>query len=472
MSRSLGSLASGPVLNDVHAGISATRVERVVPIRSTSELQAQLRQAARAGRPIAIAGRRHSMGGQPFASGATVLDVTSFSRILAFDPERWLLTAEAGATWPDVFRFLREAQRASAEPLAVAQKQTGADLLTLGGALSANAHGRGLAMRPLIGDVEEFTLVDPRGEIVRCSRSSNADLFRLAIGGYGLFGAIATVTLRLRPRARLRRVVELRRAAGLAEAFERRIAEGFLYGDFQFAIDPASPDFLDLGVFSCYRPVRAAAAPSRPHRSLSVGDWCELLRLAHVDKSEGFRRYAEHYLATDGQLYDSDEHQESTYVADYHQRLGLGHGGEVITELYVPRARLADFLAGLRAELRLRGANVIYGTVRVIERDDESMLAWAKDRYACVILNLHVEREPAALAAAAATFRALIDLALARGGSYYLTYHRYAERSQLRAAYPRWDQFAAAKSAFDPAGTCTSDWWRHYAGEGEITTAT
>ena len=35
------------------------------------------------------------------------------------------------------------------------------------------------------------------------------------------------------------------------------------------------------------------------------------------------------------------------------------------------------------------GVDVIYGTVRLIERDDESFLAWARDRWACVIFNLH-----------------------------------------------------------------------------------
>ena len=44
-----------------------------------------------------------------------------------------------------------------------------------------------------------------------------------------------------------------------------------------------------------------------------------------------------------------------------------------------------------REELRRRRANVIYGTIRLIERDDETFLPWARDRYACVVFNLHVD---------------------------------------------------------------------------------
>ena len=36
----------------------------------------------------------------------------------------------------------------------IVQKQTGADRLSLGGALACNAHGRGLALKPIVDQVE------------------------------------------------------------------------------------------------------------------------------------------------------------------------------------------------------------------------------------------------------------------------------------------------------------------------------
>ena len=52
---------------------------------------------------------------------------------------------------------------------------------------------------------------------------------------------------------------------------------------------------------------------------------------------------------------------------------------------------------------------MIYGTVRLIERDDESFLAWAREPYACVIFNLHVEHTPEGSSTRRDAFRALID---------------------------------------------------------------
>src|SRR3546814_6375785 len=68
---------------------------------------------------------------------------------------------------------------------------------------------------------------------------------------------------------------------------------------------------------------------------------------------------------------------------------------EMITELYVPRSRLADFLGAAADGLRRRRAQVVYGTVRLVERDDDSLLAWAREPWACVVFNLHVRHDAA-----------------------------------------------------------------------------
>jgi hypothetical protein len=99
--------------------------------------------------------------------------------------------------------------------------------------------------------------------------------------------------------------------------------------------------------------------------------------------------------------------------------------------------------------------------VRLIERDDESFLAWARERWACAVFNLHVEHSDAGIERAVEAFRRLIDLAAARGGSYFLTYHRWARRDQVEPCHPRIAAFLAKKLAYDPNERLTSDWYRH-----------
>jgi FAD/FMN-containing dehydrogenase len=297
------------------------------------------------------------------------------------------------------------------------------------------------------------------------SRTENAELFRLAIGGYGLFGLINTVTLQLVPRQKLRRVVEIIDASELTKRFEERVAQNFFYGDFQYSIDEKSPDFLRRGVFSCYQPV-TDDSPVVAEKTLRGDDWLALLQLAYTDRARAFERYATYYLSTTNQTYWSDTNQLSAYLPNYAQKLREKIGGEesslMITEIYVPRTALADFLGQAADLLRAERVLVIYGTVRLIEKDDESFLAWAKESYACVIFNLLTIHTSAGLAASQRAFRGLIDLAIARRGSYYLTYHRFATRSQILACYPQFERFLELKRKYDPEERFQSDWYRHY----------
>jgi hypothetical protein len=73
-----------------------------------------------------------------------------------------------------------------------------------------------------------------------------------------------------------------------------------------------------------------------------------------------------------------------------------------------------------------------------------------------------VVHTPEGLARGAADFRRLIDHAIRRGGSYFLTYHRWATRAQVEACYPRFPDWLHLKRQFDPEERFQSDWYRHY----------
>ncbi len=458
--------AADVAVNDIHSQLNPTRVRRIVRPGSVDAVRTIVRQAGEEGRYLSIAGGRHAMGGQQFATGATLIDMNGLTRVIEFDRVNGEIELEAGIQWPELYKYLLDSQQDVAGAWTFIQKQTGADRLSIGGALAANAHGRGLKLPPFVSNVAAFTLVGPDGIPRRCSRTENAGLFRAAIGGYGLFGAITSVRLRLTRRHKVRRIVEVVDVDDLPAMFQRRIAEGFLYGDFQFATD-LEGEALRKGVFSCYEPVDDSTPMPASRAALSPENWGQLLYLAHVDRARAFEEYAKYYLTTSGQYYWSDEHQMSTYIDDYHRaqaaRLGeFAHGSEMITEIYVPRDALVSFLADARNDLQASRAQLIYGTVRLIERDAETMLAWAKQPYACTIFNLHVESGPAGVEKAKQDFLRLIDRGLSYSGSYFLTYHRWARREQVMAAYPEFVDFLRLKRRYDPQERFQSDWYRHY----------
>jgi len=469
-SRASGGSVSGAdrvFVNDVHSQLNSTGVLEVLQPQSLTEVQEIIRGARKDGKVISVCGGRHAMGGQQFGADTLLLDIRRLNKILHLDRERGIIEVEAGIEWPALMDGYLALQDGDSRPWGIAQKQTGADRLTIGGAIAANAHGRGLKMRPFIGDVESFVLVDETGTARTCSRSENPKLFRLVHGGYGLFGVVTSVRLRLVPRTKVERVVEIRAVDDLMAGFEKRIADGFLYGDFQFSIDRDSEDFLRKGVFSCYRPVPMITPIPSKEKHLSDENWRQLLYLAHADKKKAFERYADYYLSTNGQVYWSDTHQLSIYPDGYHREIdeklhASVPASEVIGEIDVPRPMLRGFFDEVREDFRKNNVELIYGTVRLIERDDESFLAWAKQPYACTIFNLHTAHTPDGIQRSRDTFRRLIDMAARRGGTFYLTYHRDATRTQMESCYPQFGEFLRLKKKYDPAERFQSEWYRDY----------
>lgn len=457
------------VVNDIHSQLNNTRVSEIVMVDSADAIHETVIKAIEQNQSISIAGGRHAMGCQQFGTDTVLIDTSQLNRVLNFDKEKGLIEVEAGIEWPQLIDYLVETQKEVPWPQqwGIAQKQTGADRLSIGGTLSCNAHGRGLQMRPFISDVESFTLIDAQGKFLKCSREENRELFGLVSGGYGLFGVIYSVTVRLIPRKKVERIVEILTVDKLMDAFEQRMKAGFLYGDFQFSTDEKSDDFLYRGVFSCYRPVDSATPLKEAQKELSEDSWNNLYYLSHANKAEAFRQYTTYYLSTSGQVYASDTHQLSIYLDDYHHeldhRLGTGEqASEIITEIYVPRSDLASFLAEVREDFRANNVNMVYGTIRLIVQDNESFLAWAKQSYVCTIFNINTVHTPDGIEHSAAAFRRLIDMAIKRGGSYYLTYHKYATRLQVETCYPQFAEFLRRKRLYDPQERFQSNWYRFY----------
>jgi FAD/FMN-containing dehydrogenase len=454
------------LVNDVHTGLNPTWVRSVVRPGSLSEIQALIKDCRKHGRLISVSGSRHATGGQQFAAHSVLLDMRGMNRVVDLDQSTGLLQVESGIEWPSLMQGYLAAQGNNAE-WGIRQKQGGGDHMTLCGALSANAHGHCLGSPPIVGDVEWIEIVTSDGAVRKCNRKENSELFALAIGGYGLFGVITTIGFRLVPRGKVRRNVEARTLAELMDLVEKRAASGASFGYFQYSIDKTSPEFMRTGVLTTYEPVGRETAVETVTTDLDEVALTSILELAHREPKRAYDHYAKYELSLDGKVEWSDLHQLSTYPLGYHKniekRLGaVFEGADLIVEVYVPRNELIPFLEDARHLLLTSEIPLIYGTVRFIEQDRDTFLAWAKKRYACVIFTLHSSNEAHALRKTGALCRQLIRGGAKRGGSFYLTYNRFAARDELDSAYPQFGEFLALKKKYDPTELFQSDWFRHY----------
>ncbi|NJN30153.1 MAG: FAD-binding oxidoreductase [Synechococcales cyanobacterium RM1_1_8] len=183
--------------------------------QAVGQLRSLLKQAKAQGTTLTPAGSRHTMGGQTLQAQGIALDMTPFKQ-MQLDRDRRTLTVQSGATWADVIPFLND------QGFSVAVMQSNNDF-SIGGTLSANAHGWQHNYSPFASTVESLRLMLADGRIIQCSRQVNQELFSLVLGGYGLFGIVLDVDLAVVPNELYRAEQEIMSSADYAERYRQRV---------------------------------------------------------------------------------------------------------------------------------------------------------------------------------------------------------------------------------------------------------
>jgi decaprenylphospho-beta-D-ribofuranose 2-oxidase len=143
--------------------------------------------------PCAIRGSGLSYCMASGGDGVTSVATKHFDRILAFDRTRRLVTVEAGMSIGALLDFALT--KDCSFPVL-----PGYPTITVGGCVAFNVHGKTQHnVGHFFDHVAAVTLVHPDHGEMRCDREIRPELFELTIGGMGLTGYIADVTLRLQP---------------------------------------------------------------------------------------------------------------------------------------------------------------------------------------------------------------------------------------------------------------------------------
>ncbi len=123
---------------------------------------------------------------------SNTIDMKNFNRFLYFDEIKGLLIAESGVLLKEVIDiFLPKGWFPSVTP--------GTKYVTLGGMVAADVHGKNHIKNGSFGRyVDWIEIMNIDGEIVKCSRDENSELFFWTLGGMGLTGIILKVAFFLK----------------------------------------------------------------------------------------------------------------------------------------------------------------------------------------------------------------------------------------------------------------------------------
>ncbi len=118
---------------------------------------------------------------------------TNLNRFIAFDGKSGRLRCEAGV-------LLRDIQQLMVPRGWMLPVSPGTQLITVGGAISNDVHGKNHHVEGSFGDhIIKLSLVRTDGETIHCGPEERSEWFAATVGGVGLTGVITTAELQLRP---------------------------------------------------------------------------------------------------------------------------------------------------------------------------------------------------------------------------------------------------------------------------------
>ncbi len=425
-----------------------------------TQIAALLQRAREQHLPVSIAGLRHTMGGHTIAPGGLVIDMRSFNRF-ELDERTNILHTQAGARWDEIIPYLDVRGRS----IEIMQSNNS---FTVGGSISANCHGWQPNRPPIVSSVMAMRVMKADGAIVRSSRDENAELFSLVAGGYGLFGIILDVDLRVVPNElyRMRRIVM--DADDLPAALQREVMGndqvGMAYA--RLCVSPDTDEFLRAAALNVFEqaPCEASEIPRLEAASLTGLKRTVFRGSAGSAYGKQLRweletllsdRLSSEYVSRNQLLSDPVELYQNQSASST----------DILHEYFVPPARFAEFVGRMRAISPEHGGDLLNVTVRHVLEDHDALLRYADREMLGLVLLFNQQRSDAGEMQMREMTRALIDAAIACDGRYYLPYRLHATKEQFRAAYPQGDEFFALKRKYDPDGVLANQFFVMYGGE-------
>jgi decaprenylphospho-beta-D-ribofuranose 2-oxidase len=173
-------------------GHSLRAASYVIKPQCAEEIAEAFQLAAKTGLSVTARGAGRSYNDAALNGGGIVLDLSGMNRIVSWDKEAGLVTAEPGVTLQQLWQ---QTEPDGWWPPVV----SGTMRTTLGGCLAANIHGKNNFKTGPIGEhVVEFTALLPTGAQITCSPKKNGDLFRAMISGLGMLGIFTSITLQMK----------------------------------------------------------------------------------------------------------------------------------------------------------------------------------------------------------------------------------------------------------------------------------
>lgn len=415
--------------------------------KSIDEVESLVLEAIREGKKITLSGAHYSQSKDTLPTTETSLCINMKElNAVKINEEKKTATIQAGATWRDV----QEAANHSGLAVKVMQAS---NVFSLGGSLSVNCHGWDHRTGTLAETVRSLKIIDAEGKIQTLTPED--ELFKLVIGGHGLFGVILEAEIELTDNELLLSWGEKVAPEDYATYFQEKILpnENHVMHLYRLSLDPKA--MLKEGVAVTYTKTEETKhSPANTCSKLKdePQNGTRLDRIMmHIARCIAYSRAV--YWKLESQKITKETKVTRNEVMRPPINGAFNHSradAEWLQEYFVKPKELSNFLEKLGKVLMDNKVPVFNASVRFVKKDDSTALPYASggDHFAIVLFfNQSLAKEK--IEETKKWVREVIDYLIEHDGTYYLPYQQFATSEQFSSCYPQADYIRSMKEKYD-----------------------
>lgn len=437
--------------------LNLTKIDTIIPVPNDKkgieiQLKKVLKYAKENNLKISIAGAKHSMGGHTIYPNGIVLNMLPYKQ-MELDASKNILTIGSGALWEDALKYLDKYGKS----IAIMQAFSS---FSIGGSISVNGHGWQKDVPPISASVISFTLMKENGEIVNCSRQENQELFKLVIGGYGLFGIVLDVKLKVVENESLQFKYIRLSPDNYINYYKKFISENpninLVFGRLRISnkhfLEEATLNFFEKveGTIPVMQNKKSTEAQRLVFRGSVNSEYGKRLRwdletgMNKVSKNE---IYSRNELLNDHVSLIENKDPSST---------------DLLQEYFIPERNFNQFITDMKPILRNSRIDLLNITIRGVHQDNDSYLSYARENVFGFVLLFNQKKTDKQETEMKKLTNQLLEVALKNEGTFYLPYRLHINKEKMRKPYPNAEKFFQLKLKYDPSELFNNRFYEYY----------
>lgn len=444
--------------------MNKTKIDKIYYPKSMDDIIQIIKLAKKNNKKIIASGQKHSMGGQSIVKNGFVIDMKFMNNILKFNKQKKLVTVESGITWSDLIVFLNNL---GFSPKTLQSYSS----FSVGGSISVNSHGI-TNDYGLHDSIIAIWILNYNTKLIKCNRIKNHKLFSLIIGGYGLFGIILKVKLKVTKNIFIKFNSNKIKVENFDKIYSKYLNNKLV------KIKIARINITNFNQIFLYIFTKKNNNNNKAISNLKEkpGQMSKISRLLYkwILPNKIVQKIRYNLEDIIGKPFDISNdidsknqllYESATTLSKLYNPLINTNQTHILQEFFVPNKNFNEwmkFIKYLFLQKQFEYIILLNITIRYVKKDTISFLKYAKNDMYAFVFYYRLPNTEIADKELMNIHNKLTTKVLKLDGTFYLPYRHHYNHKQLYIAYPEITDFFKLKKIYDPIELFSNLWYEKY----------